>query len=359
VGFADFATSITLLIIGFSFYRQPRAKFFKSFPLRPITLLAPKESSSPNLSYFYRPHKSTTHRPIVLIHGFGIGLAPYIPLIVKLPKDVGILAIELLPVSCRITTALPLAIDLARECADIISQQDLKDFVFVGNSYGSFFTKLFLDSTYLSNRMHSVIILDPVAVLVHFPDLAYNVTTRTPMESNEWQLWRAAQTDPDIAFTLGRRFCWHDHVVWREDLLSRPTTLIMGSCDSFVNPAAIATYITEGIPEASPNSAGIKPGLQWTWQDLEKWKTENGFDQWRGEGLELIWLEGYDHGSGLMSPKMLPRLVECIMGYCEKVKKQKTQKEEMVTKGSVNDFEPASKPELGTAEVIDRRVTMA
>jgi hypothetical protein len=108
VGFAEF---VTLLIMGFSFYRQPRAKFFKLFPLWPMTLLAPRESSSPNLSYFYRPHKSMIYRPIVLLHSGGIGLAPYIPLIAKLPRDVGILAIELLPISCRITTVLPLAVD--------------------------------------------------------------------------------------------------------------------------------------------------------------------------------------------------------------------------------------------------------
>jgi hypothetical protein len=99
--------------------------------------------------------------------------------------------------------------------------------------------------------------------------------------------------------------------------------------------------------------------LQWTWQDRDKWKIENGFDQWRGEGLELVWLEGYGHGSGLLSSKMLPRIVECIVRYCEKVNNENTQKEDVVAKGDIDDFEPASKPEPGTARVVDRQVTMA
>jgi len=56
---------------------------------------------------------------------------------------------------------------------------------------------------------------------------------------------------------------------------------------------------------------------------------------------------------------MLPRIVECIVGYCEKVNKEKTQKEDVVAKGDIDDFEPASKPEPGIARVVDRRVTMA
>lgn len=72
-GFADLFTTLFLFAKGFSFYRQPRNTFFGVFPFRPMTLISSKESAAPEMSYFYRPHESKTHRPIVFIHGVGIG----------------------------------------------------------------------------------------------------------------------------------------------------------------------------------------------------------------------------------------------------------------------------------------------
>ena len=246
--------------------------------------------------------------------GVGIGLAVYIPLMLRLPKDIGILAVEILPVSSRITTSIPLAQDLAREIGDIISQQSLGDFVFVGNSYGTFFTRLMLDSTYLNNRISKIVMIDPVAVLLHLPDLAYNFTRRKPVEANEIQLWWAAQTDPGIAFTLGRRFCWREHLVWRDQLETRPTTLIMGGRDCIVNPQAIATYVTKKDSPVDGGEWDESEDFTWTWRDEEKWK--KSLDAWKGEGLELVWLDGYDHGQGFMSPKTLPKILEIIEQYC-------------------------------------------
>jgi hypothetical protein len=49
-------------------------------------------------------------------------------------------------------------------------------------------------------------------------------------------------------------------------------------------------------------------------------KNENAFDQSRGEGLELVWLEGFGRGLGLLSSKMLPIMIESFVASCEKVK---------------------------------------
>jgi pimeloyl-ACP methyl ester carboxylesterase len=243
-----------LLVMGFSFYRQPRAKFFKSFPFRPLTLLSLKPSASPNFSYFYRPHKSTTHRPIVFIHGLGIGLISYIPLFFMLPKDVGILALEVLPITSRITESGILPADQAREIGDIIAQQGLDSFVFVGHSYGTFLAKLLLESSFLASRMERIVLIDPIAVLLHVPELAYNATTRTPKYPGEIEIEWAATAEPDIAFTLAKRFCWRSHILWYEDLLRCPTTVVVGSEDCLMNADAIATYVTKGAPQPDPTS---------------------------------------------------------------------------------------------------------
>ncbi|KAL1592244.1 hypothetical protein SLS60_011321 [Paraconiothyrium brasiliense] len=312
IGTIDFFSSMILLASGFSFYRQPRVKFMKSFPLRPLTLFAPKQSASPNFSYFYRPHKSTTHRPIVFIHGLGIGLAIYIPFFLMLPKDIGILAIEVLPISSRITEAGVLPADQVREIGDIITQQNIDSFVFMGNSYGTFFTKLLLETPFLASRMARIVLMDPVAILLHIPDLAYNATSRVPVYPNEIEIAWAATTEPDIAFTLAKRFCWRSHILWQEDLLRVPTTIVIGSDDCVVNAEAIAAYITKGAPQPDPASVESKPDLQWSWADRKSWER----NEWSGQGLELYWLEGYDHGQGLFSSRILRNIVKLVERYC-------------------------------------------
>lgn len=272
------------------------------------------------MSYFYRPHKSSIHNPIVLVHGVGVGLSPYIPLLLMLPKDVGILAIEILPVSSRITPGLPLAADQMRELGDIVAQQDFDNFTLIGNSYGTFYIKLFIDSPYLSARMARTILLDPVAVLLHLPDLAYNFTRRSPVEANELELWWAAQTEPDIAFNLARRFCWREHLLWREDLLGCPTTLIIGEKDCVVDANAITAYITKGLAVSDGEEKRAGPALQWNWEDRKRWV--NSVEEWKGEGLEVVWLEGYDHGQGFLDPRMLPKVANIITRFCRKQAKE-------------------------------------
>lgn len=311
IGIIDFFASMALLASGFTFYRQPRSKFWKTFPLRPMTLFGLKESASPNYSYFYRPHTSTTHRPIVFIHGLGIGLAIYIPLFLVIPKDIGILAIEILPISSRITEPGLLPSDQAREIGDIVAQQNIDDFVFVGNSYGTFFVRPFLETPFLAARMVRLVLIDPVAILLHVPDLAFNVTARVPTDANELQIAWAATSEPDTAFTIARRFCWRSHILWRSDLQRCPTTLVLGSADCLVNADAVAAYALKGEPAPDPTSPVAKPDLHWTWTEREDWKK----NEWTGDGLELYWLEGFDHGQGLFASRVLRNLAKLVENY--------------------------------------------
>jgi pimeloyl-ACP methyl ester carboxylesterase len=338
-----------LLVMGFSFYRQPRAKFFKSFPFRPLTLLSLKPSASPNFSYFYRPHKSTTHRPIVFIHGLGIGLISYIPLFFMLPKDVGILALEVLPITSRITESGILPADQAREIGDIIAQQGLDSFVFVGHSYGTFLAKLLLESSFLASRMERIVLIDPIAVLLHVPELAYNATTRTPKYPGEIEIEWAATAEPDIAFTLAKRFCWRSHILWYEDLLRCPTTVVVGSEDCLMNADAIATYVTKGAPQPDPTSVEPKPDLQWSWADRKSW----GRNEWSGEGLELYWLEGYDHGQAVFSAAVLRNIVKIVTQYCVRGTLETGSQRELSLPPGDDDVELSQS--FGLASILKRK----
>ncbi|KAG9499675.1 hypothetical protein J7337_008134 [Fusarium musae] len=66
-------------------------------------------SPAKRLTYWHRPHTSKTRLPILFIHGIGVGLYPYVNFLAELNAagsadgDVGIIAVEILSVSSRIT----------------------------------------------------------------------------------------------------------------------------------------------------------------------------------------------------------------------------------------------------------------
>ena len=139
-----------LLFHGFHFHRLRLTRFFTLFPLRPQTLLTKYRSPAKNTTYWHRPHTSTTKLPVVFIHGIGIGLYPYTNFLSELnsnagiesedPKDqVGIIAIELMPISFRITHSALGRAELCYEIDQILHTHFAADqkFVLVSHSYGT------------------------------------------------------------------------------------------------------------------------------------------------------------------------------------------------------------------------------
>ena len=220
------------------------------------------EDTETNIPYWYRPHRSPTKLPILFIHGIGIGLLPYIQFfreLVAQDPDVGILAIEILPISMRITAA-PLDRDaMCAAITRILTAHGLHRVVLAGHSYGTAVSAHLLrrqDSllnplttqtphhaqqqpAYESTDEHHVInhddtnagnsdsdliaatlLIDPIPFLLHYPAIAYNFVYRQPRHANEWQLWYFASREPDTARALSRHFFWFECILFREDVLS-------------------------------------------------------------------------------------------------------------------------------------------
>ena len=134
-------THVRLSLLGFRFYKSSLDWHDGVIPPRPQNLWTTTQSSSKTLSYWYRPHRSSTKRPVVFMHGIGIGLLTYIPFLEQINRltraddQVGIIAIELLPISFRIThAALPKG-DLCREVYAILARHGFDSFVLASHSW--------------------------------------------------------------------------------------------------------------------------------------------------------------------------------------------------------------------------------
>lgn len=272
-----------------------------------------------NLPYWYRPHRSRTKLPIVFIHGIGIGLLPYVPFLRELAlqdPDVGIIAIEVLPI-CMHITEQPLARDaICDAITRILSGHGLRRIVLAGHSYGTAISAYLLrrqwdrplipptittpliqqptpgSANHVSNRVNAnddtsdggdliaaTLLMDPIPFLLHYPAVAYNFIYRQPRYANEWQLWYFASRDADIARALSRHFFWFECVLFREDVLSSagaaggedersvmPVAVSLAGRDQIVDAPAVHAYLTSG-EQCTQGTAG-EPS-HWAQDELE------------------------------------------------------------------------------------------
>ncbi|KAI9768078.1 MAG: hypothetical protein M1840_005112 [Geoglossum simile] len=300
----DSTTHISMLYYKFQYHRTPITRFPLVFPFRPLTLFTTRHSPVRSLSYWHRPHTSRTKLPVLFIHGIGIGLWPYVNFLAALgggaddedDGDIGVIALEILPVSFRIAGAALSREDMCRQIQTILLRHGFEKFVLVAHSYGSVITTHLLKNPEVASQISSIVLVDPVSILLHLPDVAYNFTYRTPKHANEWQLWYFASRDMSVAQTLFRRFFWAENILWKEDILGQRVTVFLGGRDLIVDTQKVGSYLTR-LPGSGDEET--------TWNaHPEGWKGE--------DGLSVVWCEELDHAQIFDSRKWMPRLVREI-----------------------------------------------
>ncbi|KHN95450.1 uncharacterized protein MAM_06727 [Metarhizium album ARSEF 1941] len=280
----DQATHFVLVWHGFRYYARSFDVAQRTFPPRPQELFAKRRSTAPELGYWFLPHAthSRNRQSVIFWHGIGIGLWTYVWFIMQLrtswapDHSTSILVPEMLPISFRLTDPPPRKDELLNMTMQILDHhQGWERFTLVCHSYGSVPTTHMLRSPSLRRRIQSVVLIDPVTILLHLPNIAYNFTRRTPKRANEWQLWYFASTDLGVALCLGRHFFWRENITWMEDLVLDSTqqtaqdhckgaqrvAVCLSGRDLIVDTAAVTRYLSSspqimGVPEGSEATKG-------------------------------------------------------------------------------------------------------
>jgi len=361
VGAVDAWTHLYLAWRGFTYRAPPlRKRLLGVFPPRPQLWLPQRASSpSPELGYWFRPHTAASGVPVVFLHGIGIGLWPYAKFLAELDDGgggrglagrTGVLALEILPVSMRLTSEEPLErAEFVDHLARILRHHGWDRFVLVSHSYGSVLTTHMIRDARLNAMIDSVVLVDPVSLLLHLPDVAYNFTRRAPRQANEWQLWYFASMDPGTAHTLGRHFFWRDNVVWKEELLfeaggdiddssgseardragrcgrKRKVAVSLAGRDLIVDTRAVEKYLACSGDLADPQdgqdasrpangAAGTEGSLQDGGGAGDAW--ESSPPVWvTKSGIEMLRCPGLDHAQVFDSPKYCHLLSEIVRRY--------------------------------------------
>ena len=305
----DTITYSYMLWHAFHFHRLALKRFFTVFPFRPLTLLSTHKSPTKTLSYWHRPHTSKTRLPVLFIHGIGIGLYPYVNFLAQLNHtnkdntadgDVGIIAIEVMPISFRITRAALEKNEMCREILSILKKHGWEKVVLVSHSYGSVISTHLLQNTETQPFIGPLFLIDPVAFLLHLPDVAYNFTCRKPARANEHQLYYFASMDMGVAHTLGRRFFWSENIIWKSDIQDRCATVVLSGKDLIVDTETVGRYL------AADDSGTV---IEDQWKD----------GKWKGNGLDILWFHDLDHAQVFDSKASCETLVNVVKGYSIKM----------------------------------------
>lgn len=280
----DSFTAACLRYSGFSLFRAHLRQSVSIFPPRPASLFTRQISSAPDLSYWYRPHTSRTRLPILFIHGIGIGLYPYTRFLAEINKhdpqaaqdgEVGIIAVEIMPISFRIAGSILGRDEMCRQINVILERHGIDKVVLASHSYGSVISTQLLQDPTTAAKIGPILFVDPVTFLLHLPDVAYNFTVRRPKGANEHQLHYFASADMMVAYTLARHFFWAQNILWTDDLRGHDVTVSLGGRDLIVDTETVGKYL---------NGVDLKA-------EDSKWKDH----VWKGNGIETIWWPTADH----------------------------------------------------------------
>ena len=319
---------VYMLFYSFQFHRLPLKRFFTVFPFRPLTLFSTRKSPAKTLTYWHQPHTSKKRLPVLFIHGIGIGMYTYVDFLAQLNRsdinspnlrfadspmeedgdgDIGIIAIEIMPISFRITHAMPSRKQMVNEIYQILKHHGWEKVILVSHSYGSVISTYLLQSEITASMIGPSVLVDPVSILLHLPDVAYNFTTRKPRKANEHQLYYFASMDMGVSHTLCRHFFWDECVLWKEDIAGRDVTVVCAGRDLIVNTSAVAEYLIEDDDAVST----YKNHKQLTW---------------KGKGLDILWFDHLDHAQVFDSKQNCSVLVRVIREYSSRGALSKSRK---------------------------------
>lgn len=299
-------------------------RFLFVFPFRPLTLLSKKRSPAKHITYWHREHKAKDQLPVLFIHGIGVGLIPYLGFLnninkhkPKMDADIGVIAIELMAVSSRITLEAFDRDVLIEEIRKILKFHGWTKVVLVGHSYGTVISTHLLKSPETRSLIGPVVLVDPVCFMLHLPDVAYNFTSRMPKSPKEYILWYFASKDIGVAHTLHRRFFWSLNILWKEDVIEgeghKDVTVLLSEKDDIVDVGAVRRYLNGSQSEVKQISAA-----NGTETDALLSTVKAPVKPWRGSGLEVVWLPKLHHAQTFDFKKLRDDLVTYVQTYCRK-----------------------------------------
>ena len=211
--------------------------------------------------------------PLVLLPGVGIGASSYIPmLLTSLSQPASdMFVVELSHVTAgQMQGCVPAEDDVVAAIQAMLAAHSHKSARFMCHSYGTFVLAWLLREAAGRAVVHSLLLMDPVALLVAFPHTTHGAVYRRMLEPPQAEaLWSSGEQrsrlaaaassaqllrrlgvtlyfmrEAHIALVLQRHVHWPSYSLWLEDIPEAcPVTVALSSRDALVPTREVASYV--------------------------------------------------------------------------------------------------------------------
>ncbi|KAI8580227.1 hypothetical protein K450DRAFT_238737 [Umbelopsis ramanniana AG] len=208
------------------------------------------------LSYWLLPCNADTtdNRPILFIHGIGMGLCSYVSFLNSLYQksrktNRPIILIELPHISMSLfcqrpfhTTPFTMSSTLAVVDEIFDRHQLKKSATVVGHSLGTIVAGWIIKER--PNIVDRTVLIDPVCFQLYEAYLCQNFVYKMPTTGFELVLWYFVAKEACIAWYLGRWFWWHQNIMFPKDFPSLDQTQVfLAEKDRIIHAPRVYQYL--------------------------------------------------------------------------------------------------------------------
>jgi len=158
-------------------------------------------------------------KPIVFIHGIGIGFAHYMGLIMAFPRDVDVYLVEWPHVAMQLTDKAPTIEESVSTMIRMLNDGHHPQACFVAHSLGTTALSWMLHDPIGCKMVASSVMLDPVTFLLCDPTVATSFVYKDPTTTIDFLMHFFLSRELFIANALSRHFQWSHNIMFVEDLI--------------------------------------------------------------------------------------------------------------------------------------------
>lgn len=188
-------------------------------------------------------------RPIVLLHGISHGWISYTMLFSSLSgvsslsqdeRSLILVQTESIRIG-SLETVFPSGNAFSTALKTILGNHSYTDCTLVGHSFGSMLAGGVLRRS--PEIIHSLVLLDPVCLLLSLPAVAYNFLYKEPRSLMDWVIYIFASREITISHTLYRNFIWWESDLWLEDVPNNvPVLVVLAENDEILDAPGVRSY---------------------------------------------------------------------------------------------------------------------
>jgi hypothetical protein len=238
--------------------------------------------------------------PVLIFHGISPGWSLYGLLIKYMESNRTVILIDFDSIKIKsMKFYMPTINQFVNTVGAILKRHHIEKVSLVGHSFGSILSGWLVAR--IPEQITHVTLIDPVSLLLAFPDVAYSFLYKTPQTFWEWVIYLGAAKEITVAHALHRNFCWHKNILWLEDVPNHIGVVVgIGSADEISDMNAVGEYVKK--------CSQYRKGLT---NNNNNNNRNDDCDQKVAEITCVEWKD-YHHGQVLVSSQKLSELISIV-----------------------------------------------